>query len=190
MHGVAVGKVTSVGLDGKTVAVEFKIDNDIDLGSKSTAEVKVATLLGTHYLEVDPQGSGDLADDTIPLARTSVPYNLQDVIEEGTPKLEALDPVELAKALTAVSETLDASGDDVGPALEGVGRLSELVTKRSDQTAELLRSARRVTDQLSDEQRRHRGADAADQPRGRRGDRAARRRSIACWSRPRRSPRP
>ena len=34
--------------------------------------------------EVDPQGSGELADDRIPLERTAVPYNLQDVIEGGT----------------------------------------------------------------------------------------------------------
>jgi phospholipid/cholesterol/gamma-HCH transport system substrate-binding protein len=146
--GVSVGTVKSVELADDDVVVTFTVDHDITLGSRTTASVKVATLLGTHYHEVDPHGSGSLAGGRIPLERTSVPYNLQDVMEQGTSKLEELDPVVLAKALTAVSNTLERSGDDVGPALQGVARLSELVSRRSDQTGDLLRAAREVTEQL------------------------------------------
>jgi phospholipid/cholesterol/gamma-HCH transport system substrate-binding protein len=149
VHGVSVGQVTGVRLGGTNVEVTFVLDEDIDLGAQTTASVKVATLLGTHYLEIHPQGSGSLADGRIPLERTAVPYNLQDVIEVGTTRLEELDPVRLAKALTATSDALAASGDDIGPALEGVARLSEVVTRRSGQTGELLRAARQVSDQLA-----------------------------------------
>ncbi|WP_309648972.1 MCE family protein [Nocardioides sp.] len=149
VHGVDVGKVTKVELGDTDVVVTFVVDEEIELGSETRAAVKVATLLGTHYLEVDPRGEGELAGGEIPLARTSVPYNLQDVIENGTTRLEELDPVVLARALTEASRTLSAAGDDVGPALEGVARLSEVVTRRSDQTGALLRAARSVTDQLS-----------------------------------------
>ena len=150
VHGVSVGRITSIELSDEHVVVEFVVDDDIDLGSDTTAEVKVATLLGTHYLDVDPQGSGSLADGRIPLERTSVPYNLQDVLEGTTENLEALDADTLAEALTAVSETLSASTGDVAPALTGVARLSEVVTTRSSQVQALLTAARSVTDQLSD----------------------------------------
>lgn len=149
--GVSVGTVKKVELAEDDVVVTFTLDDDITLGSRTTASVKVATLLGTHYLEVDPRGSGTLAGGRIPLERTSVPYNLQDVLEQGTAKLEELDPVLLAKALTEVSNTLERSGDDVGPALEGVARLSEVVSRRSDQSGDLLRAARQVTEQLDDD---------------------------------------
>lgn len=149
VHGVSVGQVTGVRLMDTDVEVTFVLDEDIDLGSQTTASVKVATLLGTHYLEIDPQGSGSLADGRIPLERTAVPYNLQDVIEVGTTRLEELDPVRLARALTATSDVLAASGDGIGPALEGVARLSEVVTRRSGQTGALLRAARQVSDQLA-----------------------------------------
>ena len=114
VHGVSVGEVTGVDLEDRLVLVTFEIDQDVDLGSATTAEVRVATLLGMHYLEVDPAGDGELAGGRIPVERTSVPYNLQDVLEQGTTKL------------------------------------TELVTRRSAQTTELLRAARGVTDQLSD----------------------------------------
>lgn len=150
VHGVAVGRITSVELSDRQVVVEFVVDDGIQLGSETTAEVKVATLLGTHYLEVDPQGAGSLADDRIPLERTSVPYNLQDVLEGGTENLQKLDADTLAEALTAVSDTLSASAGDIRPALTGVARLSEVVTTRSSQVGALLEAARSVTDQLSD----------------------------------------
>lgn len=150
VHGVIKGKVTDVEIDGQHVLVSFSLDSDIDLGSRTRATVKVATLLGTHYLEIDPQGAGSLAGGHIPLDRTSVPYNLQDVIEKGSDALGDLDANKLAKALTVMAGTLDASQSEIGPALEGVARLSEVVARRSDQVGALMTAARDVTDQLSD----------------------------------------
>ena len=150
VHGVNSGKVTGIELEEDHVLVTFVLDKDIDLGNQTTATVKVATLLGSHYLEVDPNGTGSLAGEQIPMDRTSVPYNLQDVIEEGTKALDKLDANLLAEALTAMAGTLGASQDEIGPALEGVARLSEVISKRSDQVGDLLRSTRSVTDQLSE----------------------------------------
>ena len=148
VHGVPVGQVQSIALDGDQVKVTFTVSKDVRLGDRTSAAVKVATLLGTHYLEVSPRGSGEIS--RIPLSRTSVPYNLQDVLEKGTGNLQKLDPLLLAKALTEASKTLDATTDNLGPALDGVARLSEAVTKRSDQTAELFTATRKITDQLGD----------------------------------------
>jgi phospholipid/cholesterol/gamma-HCH transport system substrate-binding protein len=149
IHGVNSGKVTGVELEDDHVLVTFVLDSDIDLGSLTEAAVKVATLLGTHYLEVEPKGGGSLAGDRIPLERTEVPYNLQDVLEKGSGALDELDPELLAEALTEMAGTLGASQEEIGPALEGVARLSEVVSKRSDQVGDLLASTRKVTDQLS-----------------------------------------
>lgn len=149
VHGVPKGQVTGIELEKDHVVVTFVVDSDIELGSTTEATVKVATLLGTHYLEVDPSGPGTLADGRIPLARTSVPYNLQDVLESGAGALEELDPDLLARALTQMAGTLGASKDQLRPALEGVARLSDVIATRSDQTGELLSAARSVTDQLA-----------------------------------------
>lgn len=150
VHGVSEGKVTSVKLVGDHVEVKFALSKSIDLGSRTTGSVKVATLLGSHYLQIEPQGTGELADKTIPMDRTTVPYNLQDVIEKGSGALEDLDPPLLAKALTQMASTLDSSQQQIGPALQGVARLSEAISNRSNQIGALLVSARNVSTQLSD----------------------------------------
>lgn len=147
VYGVPKGEVTSIRLAGDTVEVRFVLDRDVRLGDRSTAAVKVATLLGTHYLAITPAGAGD--EDRIPLARTSVPFNLQDVLEKGTANLEKLDPELLARALTEASRTLSATNEQIGPALTGIARLSEVVQNRSTETGRLLAAARGVTGQLS-----------------------------------------
>ena len=146
VHGVPVGEITGIKLDGDQVKVTFTVSKGVRLGGETSASVKVATLLGTHFLDVRPAGRGEIS--RIPLSRTSVPYNLQDVLEKGTGTLQKLDPMLLAKALTEASKTLDATSAGLGPALEGVARLSEAVTARSSQTAELFTATRKITDQL------------------------------------------
>jgi phospholipid/cholesterol/gamma-HCH transport system substrate-binding protein len=148
--GVDSGKVRGIELDGNRVRVSFTVDRSIRLGRDTTAAVKVSTLLGTHYLDIDPQGSGELKDDLVPLAQTSVPFNLQDVIDKGTVAADKLDSALLGQALSTVADTLKASGPDFLPALEGVDRISRVVAKRTDQFGDLLTSSREVADQLAE----------------------------------------
>ncbi|WP_447646008.1 MCE family protein [Nocardioides zeae] len=148
--GVSAGDVTAVELDGEAVRVTFTMDDDIELGAGTTAEVKVATLLGTHFLLVTPGGEGELDDDTIPVAQTRVPYNLQDAVDGAVGELSEFDTVQLEQSLAQITEVLDVTGDDIGPALDGVEALSGVVVERSDQLSSLLTAARQVTQQLTD----------------------------------------
>ena len=148
--GVGVGEVSAIALDDRQVRVSFTLDDGLELGADTTAEVKVATLLGTHYLLVSPAGDGELADDTIPLDQTGVPFNLQDVLDEAVPEIAAFDTDVLSDSFDQIADTLDASGSELGPALDGLRELSAVVADRSDQIGALLEAARQVTGQLND----------------------------------------
>ncbi|KAA1419316.1 MCE family protein [Nocardioides humilatus] len=147
--GVEVGEVRSVKVVDDHVVVTFTVDNDIELGSQTRAEVKVGTLLGTHYLSLSPKGEGDLPDDTIPLAHTSVPFNLQDVIDEGTNAVDQIDGKLVARSLSVVAETLKAAGPKLAPAFNGIERISRVITQREGQIGDLLEASRNISDQLS-----------------------------------------
>lgn len=147
--GVGSGEVRSITLDGRTVKVDFTLDSDIRLGRATRASVKVATLLGSHFLQVDPAGSGSLADDTIPLGRTDVPFNLQDVIEGATGEINDLDGVTMAKSFKVLADTLRNTPDDAQAAIDGVARLSAAAARRSDQMRDLLRASSTVTGDLA-----------------------------------------
>lgn len=149
--GVGVGEVTEITLvdDNSSVRVSFTLDQDIELGDRTEAEVKVATLLGTHFLMVRPGGKGDLPDDTIAAERTSVPYNLQDALDDLVPEVKTFDTEVIEASMSQMAETLEASGGELGPALAGVRSLSEVVLKRSEDLGALLQAARKVTAQLN-----------------------------------------
>jgi phospholipid/cholesterol/gamma-HCH transport system substrate-binding protein len=151
--GMPVGKVTSAGLEGDHVLVRFRVDRDVVLGADTEASIKLATLLGGRYLELRPAGSGELADSRIPVAHTFVPYDLQKVLQTGTPLLEDLDGAKFRQALHTVAGTLRGDGPKIGAALEGLSRASAVVSTRRDQIGHLIGTTDAVTaliDQRSD----------------------------------------
>jgi phospholipid/cholesterol/gamma-HCH transport system substrate-binding protein len=79
-----------------------------------------------------------------------VPFNLQDVIDEGTDAVNELDGEKIAESLSVVGDTLKAAGPNLGPAFKGVTRISEVITKRDAQIAELLDASESISAQLSD----------------------------------------
>lgn len=147
--GVGVGEITAIALEDKKVRVEFSLDKDIRLGIDTTATVKVSTLLGTHYLEVVPKGSAELDAATIPLSQTSVPFNLQDVIEAAGTSLKTYDSKKISESLTVMADALRGTPEAAREALAGVSTLSKVAAERSDQMRRLLDSARTVTGQLA-----------------------------------------
>lgn len=143
--GMGVGEVTGAELAGDHVLVSFRLDRGVPLGRDTAASIKLATLLGGRYLELRPAGTGSPPNDVIPLAHTSVPYDLQKVLQTGTPLLEDLDAPKLRAALDSVSQNLRGNGPKLSAALDGLSRLSDVVTKRREQLSHLVAS----TDQVS-----------------------------------------
>jgi phospholipid/cholesterol/gamma-HCH transport system substrate-binding protein len=148
--GIGVGEVRKISLDGQQVRVDFTIDKDAHLGRSTTAAVKVGTLLGNHFLEVAPAGGGELVDGTIDVRHTSVPYNLQDVIEGSSDTLEKLDGKTIEKSLSAVADALDYSPEQSREAIDGIARLSRVAAEQSDKLHALLASSAEVSDLLAD----------------------------------------
>jgi phospholipid/cholesterol/gamma-HCH transport system substrate-binding protein len=147
--GVGVGEVTSIELTADAVEVGFTIDSDIELGSTTSGAVKVATLLGTHFLEITPSGPGSLDDGTIPLARTSVPYNLQDVVDATQGQLEELDEQAVAESFEVVADVLGRTPEE---ALDATGAFTGLLVNQSDEILNLLEQSTLVLDALTSRQ--------------------------------------
>ena len=130
ISGARVGKVREVRIDGEYVVADIVItDSDIELGDRTEARIITITLLGRAAVELEPRGSGELeAGDTIPVDRTSSPYNLTSTLNQLTETSAEIDKEQLAEALEDASATLSASSPDLGPALDGITALSSVWT--------------------------------------------------------------
>jgi phospholipid/cholesterol/gamma-HCH transport system substrate-binding protein len=151
--GIKVGTVESVELVRDKVVVTMEIDNGTEIPKDATAEIKLATLLGTKFVEIDGVGSEPFLQegDVIPLERTEIPYEIYQAANQGTNVLEGLNGPRLNKMLVQLTKLTAAAEDEVGEALAGLDTLGAGVGAREDELRELLDGADDLTALLADE---------------------------------------
>ncbi|GLZ12333.1 ABC transporter substrate-binding protein [Actinomadura sp. NBRC 104425] len=146
--GVKVGKVTGLELAGDHVKVTFRVDDEVRLGWKTRAAIKIKTLLGSHYLELKPDGTGRLKH--IPRERTSTPFEVVPAVSELSERVDKINTQQLAKSFDVLSDTFQNSPDEIQAALQGLRRLSHTVASRDDELHELADRAKDVSQLLAD----------------------------------------
>jgi phospholipid/cholesterol/gamma-HCH transport system substrate-binding protein len=152
--GLAVGKVEGVRLAGDHVKVAFTVAGPGALGELTAAAIKTANPLGVKFLAVLPTGGGQLADGAeIPLARTTSPYDLTEVLGQLTRHTGQLDTGKLAQALDTVATTLKGTPQALHTTLDGVNRLAQTVAGQDQSLRELLGRANTVTGVLAQRNR-------------------------------------
>ncbi|RAY15169.1 ABC transporter substrate-binding protein [Actinomadura craniellae] len=148
--GVKVGQVTSLDLDDRGyVRVAFRVDDGVRLGELTRAEIKIKTLLGSHYLALDPRGPGTLRRQ-IPLERTVTPFEVVPAINELSQRVDKIDTVQVAKSFQVLSDTFENSPEEIQASLRGLRRLSATISSRDEQLHELAGRAKDVTQLLAD----------------------------------------
>jgi len=150
--GIPVGTVTSMKLAGDHVEAGLKIREDIVLGKNSRAAIKVATILGSRYLALEPSGPGSVPSGTFDLAHTEVPYDLQVALKDATTTFEQVDSDRFAQSLALLGKQLKTMPAVVPQAMENIDSLSSIIAQRRDQLGELLRSTEQVTNTLRRQQ--------------------------------------
>ncbi|MGH3675766.1 MAG: MCE family protein, partial [Mycobacterium sp.] len=148
VSGYRVGQVSGVKLDGPKVLIEFKIDDKIRLGDRAEAAIKTDTLLGTKIVQVIPRGDGQLSQ-TIPLERTTSPYQLPDALGDLTMTISGLNTQQLSDSLATLAQTFQNTPPDLRMAVAGVERLSRTLNARDQQLRNLLANANKATTVLA-----------------------------------------
>ena len=146
--GVKVGKVTSVDLENAHVRVDFTVNRSTKLGDRTSAAVRIKTILGQKFLSLDPAGPATL-DEEIPLSRTTPAYDVVDAFSDLATTEEKINTDQLAGSLDTIAATFRDSPEEVRAAVQGLGRLSRTVASRDDQLRSLLDHANGVTGVLS-----------------------------------------
>lgn len=143
--GVRVGEVTEVGLDGNRVLVRFRVE-DVPVGDRSTVSIQLKTLLGAKNLALRPDGAHPQEPDrTIPDARTEVPFDIPDALDQVARSTGQVDTDQLARSFQVLSESLRGGEQHLGGAVDGLAALSRTIASRDEQLADLLHHAADVS---------------------------------------------
>lgn len=147
--GVKVGNVSDVELDGDRVNVSFKV-RDAWLGDRTSATIKIKTLLGQKYVALDPLGEQPLDPGaTIPRERTTAPYDVLEAFRDLSGTVDEIDTDQLAQSFDVLSQTFSDTPDDVRGALSGLSKLSDTISKRDQQLKNLLQNTKQISGTLA-----------------------------------------
>ncbi len=149
VSGFQVGEVKSIELDGPRALVKFTVAKNIRLGDRTEAAIKTRGLLGTKILEVTSRGDGQ-QEGTIPLERTTSPYQLPDALGELATTISGLNTNQLSDSLRVLAATFSDTPPQLRVAVEGVARFSQTLDERDAQLRGLLTNADKATTVLAE----------------------------------------
>lgn len=159
--GVKVGRVTEVRLTPDAARVDMEIRSDLRLPVATKLEVKLKTLLGTKFIDLqfpaaflEAASSGETPSSpdgyleqgsVIPLDQTKVPFEVYEAANEGTAALEAIDKASLRKMIDVLARTAGASKEELGRALTSLDAATEVLSTKGADISRVLSNTEKVT---------------------------------------------
>jgi phospholipid/cholesterol/gamma-HCH transport system substrate-binding protein len=132
IRGMVVGEVRSIGITGDHTALELALEPDkvAVIPENVSARLLPKTLFGERYVALQipekPSTRHIDAGDVIGQDRSSTAIELEKVLGDVMPLLQAVQPQKLSSTLTAVATALDGRGAQLG---ETLARLSDYLGK-------------------------------------------------------------
>jgi virulence factor Mce-like protein len=145
VRGVEVGRITGVEPRPDSVRLTLEIDDGTKIPADAHMSVIPITVIADRYVQLYPNYRGGplLADgDNIPVSRTAIPAELDDVLKQLNGLLAALAPRRdaktgpLAHLVTGLDKALKGRSKDLAGTLSGSSKVLEnLADSQSDITA-------------------------------------------------------
>ncbi len=147
--GIKVGSVNGVGLDGDHVKVQFRVKNAF-VGDQTKVIIKIKTLLGRKYLELDSEGAAKQdPSKELGLSRTVTPYDIYPAFSDLTKTVSAIDTKALGASFSTLAQAFKDTPASVSTTLDGLSRLSNTIASRDQALRTLLTRANSVTGVLA-----------------------------------------
>ncbi|AHH99672.1 MCE family protein [Kutzneria albida] len=124
VRGVVVGEVRAVRTEGNGAVVDLALRPDMigDIPRNVAARLLPKTLFGERYVNLVPPSNADprrlAAGDVIGQDRSSAAVEVEKVLGDLVPMLQAVQPQKLASILSTMAQVLSGRGQDLGQTLK------------------------------------------------------------------------
>ena len=144
--GVKAGRVSKVSANRQAgnVVVDLVVNQGVELGPETHAEVALETLLGTKFVrltgEVVTPYLESLPEERrrIPIERTKTPFDVFELTRIGTQTAQQTDTVKLNRLISDLADITQGKHDQVKQLLEGIATVSGAINERDSQLRSLL----------------------------------------------------
>ena len=169
LRGIIVGEVRKVSTDGDeaTVDLALKPDQVDEISAAVSARILPKTLFGEKYVALvppnGPEGAHIKAGDVISRDKTAVGIEIEKVLNDALPLLQAVDPADLNATLNTLATALEGRGTEIAGTLtqldaylkklnpsipklmDALAKLSQVSDLYGDVTPDLARALRNLT---------------------------------------------
>jgi phospholipid/cholesterol/gamma-HCH transport system substrate-binding protein len=139
MAGITVGKVKDISLETKQVRVRARIDDDAFVGDQSQVEVRLLTVVGGYYVNINSIGNTKLGSAPIPLTHVTMPYSLIRALTDTTKITQTVKTKPINQSLNELQRGLTGSNVEALSALVDAGNsIMSMVDRQRGQVTKIL----------------------------------------------------
>ncbi len=152
VDGVNIGKVRRIDLVDGAAKVTLTINDGEEVPDGASATIRPKTLFGEKFVDIDPdeaEAGARLLRDGDEITNTLGGFELEQVLADTFPLLQAIDPVELTTVLGALAEGADGLGEEVNRTLVNGSELSQVFADNAANTEQFLSDLAQVSDELA-----------------------------------------
>jgi phospholipid/cholesterol/gamma-HCH transport system substrate-binding protein len=124
--GITVGKIKDLSIEPDQVRVRATVEGSAFVGDQSNVQVRMLTVVGGYYVNIDSLGDSPLGDRAIPRQRVTMPYSLIRSLTDATKITEGVQTAPINQSLDQVQQGL------TGPNLESISSIVDAGTKLTD----------------------------------------------------------
>ena len=131
--GVQVGTITNIVPEGDTVRVAMEVSPEQPLPEGVGAALVPTSLLGERVIQLDPPYTGgpEFSGDVIPVDRTALPAEVDEVLRSFQAFAAALDEQVLAELIDTAAETLEGQGPGLNRLIDQGAETVEVLDEAS-----------------------------------------------------------
>jgi virulence factor Mce-like protein len=124
--GITVGKIKDLSIEPEQVRVRATVQGSAFVGDQSNVQVRMLTVVGGYYVNIDSLGDTPLGDRVIPRDRVTMPYSLIRALTDATKVTDRVETAPINQSLNEVQQGL------TGPNLESISSIVDAGTKLTD----------------------------------------------------------
>ncbi|WP_084298636.1 MlaD family protein [Mycobacterium genavense] len=139
MAGIRVGTIENLSLEPNRVRVQLHVKDGAFVGDESQVDVRMLTVVGGYYVNINSIGDTPLGAEPIPLERVTMPYNLMQALTDTTKATQNVDPKPINQSLNEIQQGLTGTNvEAISTAIDAGNSLMSTIEKQKDQVSAIL----------------------------------------------------
>lgn len=151
IRGMNIGEVDDIDLVENRARITMRIEDEFDIPVTAQAVVRPKTLFGEKFIDIIPgenELTGPYLADGGEIADTLGGFELERVLSDSFPVLEAIDPVELAVIVDELATAGDGLGETINRSIVNGATLAELQASNDAEIRQFLGDLALLSEEL------------------------------------------